>query len=348
MGGHSHALSMSAQAQESAMISSALSPPRRPSSPSFADSIPSGTHSSLSFVWGPGALAGKFLKWLGGSTLNGVAVVVVAVRLAVIKQTVREKPQLFQDASLTPAESREVRRIYDDLEEVCRQELFPSAIRRKAARLVLEIAFLEYLYQFDTLSELTGSLLSMRANLEDPWDRWSMLLRLSILSAFSKLRVDPTTFPQLPRSVSTANSIGFTSTVPTTTSATPRTTSSGFLSEARTSVTSLFGPGSTTQKTILVVSARRKLSRIKRTIRRQPFIFLGSHGVKEMQEVDYIYNELQDLTGRCVVSMRYVYLIAHYCCHVTDPMRRLTPDARQRDWCSRFLFSSLVPVRFSH
>ncbi|KAF8506342.1 hypothetical protein JB92DRAFT_732753 [Gautieria morchelliformis] len=130
-----------------------------------------------------------------------------------------------------------------------------------------------------------------------------MLLSLSSLSTFSRLRGGTTTFPQLPRNVSTANSIGVTSTVPTTTSTTHRTTSSGFLSEARTSVTSFFGPGSTIQKTILAaefrvvrVNMRRMLSRIKRTIRRQPFIFLGPQGIKAIQEVDYIYNRLQDLS----------------------------------------------------
>jgi hypothetical protein len=46
-------------------------------------------------------------------------------------------------------------RIFELLNSYDRDEFYPLAIRRKAARLVLEIAFLVYLNQFHTLAELS-------------------------------------------------------------------------------------------------------------------------------------------------------------------------------------------------
>ena len=43
-----------------------------------------------------------------------------------------------------------------------RVDYYPLDIRRKAARLVLEIAFLVYLNQFKTLADLSNALLSIR------------------------------------------------------------------------------------------------------------------------------------------------------------------------------------------
>ena len=111
-----------------------------------------------------------------------------------------------------------------------------------------------------------------------------------------------TTFPRRSRSMSTdfnggISSIGATTTVTTHYTTTSGGRASGFFSEARSSVTSL---GSISRETMLEISIRRKLSRIKKTIRRQPHIFLGSRDVRQMQEVDNVYNELQDLC-QCVV-----------------------------------------------
>lgn len=91
----------------------------RLSTPSLADSIPSETNTSLSFAWGPGALAGIFLKWLGDSTLDAAVLVVIRTKLVIIKQTVRKKQHIFQEAS-TPAEITEVRRIHEDLQAICK------------------------------------------------------------------------------------------------------------------------------------------------------------------------------------------------------------------------------------
>ena len=109
--------SMSSQVQNSIVIGHSFE--LHSSSSSLADSTPSETNSSLSFAWGPGALAGMFLKWLGETAIDAVASVKVRKRLGVIKQTVRERPHIFQEASIS-AESGDVRLIREDLRDCCR------------------------------------------------------------------------------------------------------------------------------------------------------------------------------------------------------------------------------------
>lgn len=83
------------------------------------DSIPSETASSLSFVWGPGALTGKFIKWIGEISLSATVLVIIRGRLMIIKQAVRRRPHIFIMAT-NPAEAREAQRIYGDLKALCR------------------------------------------------------------------------------------------------------------------------------------------------------------------------------------------------------------------------------------
>jgi hypothetical protein len=80
------------------------------------DSIPSGTDSTLSFAWGPGALAGMVIKWIGESSLDAAAFVVMRWRLMAVKQAVRKRPHIF----LETEQASEVQRMYEDLREVCR------------------------------------------------------------------------------------------------------------------------------------------------------------------------------------------------------------------------------------
>ena len=129
-------------------------------------------------------------------------------------------------------------------------------------------------------------------------------------------RIDPRQirYPQPPPEVaSTLVTTSTTTTYTTPSSTTPSgTTPSGFFSEARTSVTSL---GTVGRKTMLEMSVRSKLSRIKRVIRQRPHIFLDSQGTKQIQEVDYIYNELQDCS-RCVGH--YVHMWTRYHTNLFD------------------------------
>lgn len=66
-----------------------------------------------------------------------------------------------------------------------RGESYPVAIRQKAARLVLEIAFIVYLKQFKTLADVSGSLLSVRGTrtqeLEKHYVRFTHSLPLQLL-----------------------------------------------------------------------------------------------------------------------------------------------------------------------
>ncbi|KAF8574075.1 hypothetical protein K439DRAFT_878462 [Ramaria rubella] len=130
-------------------------PPQSLSTESGTDT---GTGSSLSYAPGPGALAGKLVKWLGETSLDAIVLLIVHTRLSAIKRIVRERPRMFTGTT-SSVELCEVSRIHDDLKDLCRK--VPLRVRQKAARLVLEIAFLVHLRQFDSFSELSDSLSSM-------------------------------------------------------------------------------------------------------------------------------------------------------------------------------------------
>jgi hypothetical protein len=84
------------------------------------DSIPSGTNSSLSFAWGPGALAGKFINWIGETILDATVLVIIRGRLMVIKQTLRKRPHIFLETTSAEEQASEVQRIHGDLKTLCR------------------------------------------------------------------------------------------------------------------------------------------------------------------------------------------------------------------------------------
>jgi hypothetical protein len=114
------------------------------------------------------------------------------------------------------------------------------------------------------------------ATQEDPWDRWNTLLRLSNISALSRVG---NTFPQPTDSTWEDTGVGLAAAITTAThTTTSGVTPSGFFSEARTSVTSL---GSMSRQRILEVGACRILSRIKITIQWRPHIFVNPKGAKQ-------------------------------------------------------------------
>jgi len=85
---------------------------------SFTESSSFCTVSSSSTIWGPGALAGKFLKAVGERSLDLVVSMIIRRKLASIKQTLHKSPHVLRNPS-TVEEWQRMDQILSDLKELC-------------------------------------------------------------------------------------------------------------------------------------------------------------------------------------------------------------------------------------
>ncbi|KAJ7864312.1 hypothetical protein B0H14DRAFT_2736669 [Mycena olivaceomarginata] len=122
-----------------------------PSMSSLASSVSSlsiYTTTSTKTQWGPGALTGRAVLALGKAVIRGAERVVIAKRIAIIRDHVpysRERVGL--DTSFMD-------RIFDDLLELSRPELYPDSIRILAMELILtQIASTQTTYLIHCLSK---------------------------------------------------------------------------------------------------------------------------------------------------------------------------------------------------
>ncbi|KAJ7194933.1 hypothetical protein GGX14DRAFT_404292 [Mycena pura] len=105
------------------------------------------TTTSSSTIWGPGALAGKAILALGKATVRAVEQVIILRRLATIRAHL---PCTDDDGG---SESEFMGRLFDDLLELSRPELYPDSIRHSAMELVLiQVASLQTDYLVNCLS----------------------------------------------------------------------------------------------------------------------------------------------------------------------------------------------------
>ncbi|KAJ7320717.1 hypothetical protein DFH08DRAFT_890073 [Mycena albidolilacea] len=122
-----------------------------PSMTSLASSVSSlsiYTTTSTKTQWGPGALTGKAVLALGKAVIRGAERVIIAKRIAVIRDHV---PCLRERVGL---DTSFMDRIFDDLLELSRPELYPDSIRILAMELILnQIAFTQTTYMIHCLSK---------------------------------------------------------------------------------------------------------------------------------------------------------------------------------------------------
>ncbi|KAG6827719.1 hypothetical protein H0H92_010656 [Tricholoma furcatifolium] len=90
------------------------------------------TTSSGSIVPGPGALSGKAIRALGKATLRGAEFVIIRAMLAIIAARFP-----LADTSVHAANGKEVDKMYDDLLELSRRDMYANDIRERALQILL-------------------------------------------------------------------------------------------------------------------------------------------------------------------------------------------------------------------
>ncbi|KAF7340422.1 hypothetical protein MVEN_01962100 [Mycena venus] len=127
------------------------STPSMSSLASFLSSLSLYTTTSSKTQWGPGALAGRAILALGKAAIRGAELVVIVKRMAIIQDHLP-----YSDERPDGGDTSEsfMDRIFDDLLELSRPELYPDGIRIAAMELILaQIASGHTSYLYNCLSK---------------------------------------------------------------------------------------------------------------------------------------------------------------------------------------------------